>query len=121
MEISSAAVYQVTTDYNNVSSSNTTSSSFAGVTILASNTLQIIYLIIATFGFFSNIYVIVVIGLYKPMHKQLTTLYIVNQSIIDTVVALFLFLTTVFADNGGNKYKVKEIPREYWKILLLIF
>ena len=47
------------------------------------------------FGFISNIYVVTVIALYKPMHKQLTNIYITNQSVIDATVAFFLFFTTV--------------------------
>jgi len=57
------------------------------------------------FGFISNLYVVTVIALYKPMHKQLTNIYITNQSVIDATVAFFLFFTTLFEDD-----KRKRIP-----------
>jgi len=71
--------------------------------IVASNVIQIIYLLIGTFGFFSNLYVILVIALYKPMHKQLTNTFILNQSIMDATVALFLFFTTLFPDDSRKR------------------
>ena len=55
------------------------------------------------FGFFSNCYVVTVIALYKPMHKQLTNIYITNQSVIDATVALFLFFTTLFEDDKRKR------------------
>jgi len=55
------------------------------------------------FGFISNLYVVTVIALYKPMHKQLTNIYITNQSVIDSTVALFLFFTTLFEDDKRKR------------------
>ena len=55
------------------------------------------------FGLTSNIYVVLVIALYKPMHKQLTNIYITNQSVIDATVAFFLFFTTIFEDDKRKR------------------
>ena len=55
------------------------------------------------FGFISNSYVVTVIALYKPMHKQLTNIYITNQSVIDATVAMFLFFTTLFEDDKRTR------------------
>ena len=56
-----------------------------------------------SFGFISNIYVVTVIALYKPMHKQLTNIIITNQSVIDATVAFFLFFTTLFEDDKRKR------------------
>ena len=64
--------------------------------------LKIVYLVIGCFGFFSNLFVICIIALNKSMYK-LTNAYIVNQSSIDAMVALFLFTTTVFEDDHSRK------------------
>jgi len=55
------------------------------------------------FGFISNIYVVTVIALYKPMHKQMTNIYITNQSVVDATVAFFLFFTTLFEDDKRKR------------------
>ena len=47
--------------------------------------------------------VVTVIALYKPMHKQLTNIYITNQSVIDATVAFFLFFTTIFEDDKRKR------------------
>jgi len=68
--------------------------------------------------------VVTVIALYKPMHKQLTNrqtdrprhggnngphykqltnIYITNQSVIDATVAFFLFFTTIFEDDKRHR------------------
>jgi len=60
------------------------------------STVDIIIFTICFFGFVSNIFVIAIIAIYVPMHKQSTNVFIVNQSIIDASVAVFLFLTTKF-------------------------
>jgi 7 transmembrane receptor (rhodopsin family) len=54
---------------------------------------------LGSFGFVSNLFVVAVIAVYKPMHKQMTNVYIANQSLIDSTVALFLFFTTMFPDD----------------------
>ena len=46
---------------------------------------------------------VTVIALYKPMHKQLTNIYITNQSVIDATVAFFLFFTTIFEDDKRHR------------------
>lgn len=56
---------------------------------------KIIYCAISTFGFISNVFVIAVILLYRPMRKQLTNVFIVNQSSMDAAAAVFLFLYVV--------------------------
>ena len=71
--------------------------------ILATLTLKIIYLVLGIFGFFSNVFVVVVIALYKPMHKQLTNFFIVNQSTMDATVAFFLFFTSVYEDDKHRR------------------
>jgi len=52
-----------------------------------------------SFGFLSNVFVIVVIFCYHPMRERVTNLYIINQSLIDATVATFLFLTTLLQDD----------------------
>ena len=55
------------------------------------------------FGFFSNVFVIIVIVCYRPMRERVTNLYIINQSLIDATVATFLFLTTLLQDNKRRR------------------
>jgi len=58
--------------------------------------MNIISYLIASFGFFLNVFRIDIIYLYKPFHKQMTIAFIVNQSIIDALAAVFLLLSTIF-------------------------
>ena len=47
-------------------------------------------------GFFLNILVVVIIALYRPMHKQLTNIIIANQSAMDAVFAVVLVVGTYY-------------------------
>jgi len=38
-----------------------------------------------------------------PHYKQLTNIYITNQSVIDATVAFFLFFTTIFEDDKRHR------------------
>ena len=58
-----------------------------------------LFLSTGLFGFLSNTFVIIVIGVYRPMRERVTNLYIINQSLIDATVATFLFLTTLLQDD----------------------
>jgi len=69
--------------------------------IIADDVLYIIYILIGSLGFPANLVVVVVILTYPTMRKLQTNMYIVNQSLIDSTVALSLILTTAFQDNGS--------------------
>lgn len=56
---------------------------------------KVIYCFISVFGLISNVLVIVIIALYPPMRKQLTNIFIVNQSSLDASAAVFLLLSVV--------------------------
>src|SRR6266536_5645664 len=73
--------------------------------------LDIIMFTMSSFGFVSNIFVVVIIALYKPMHKQLTNIFIVNQSILDALVAVLLFFRTLFP-HGSKKLQAGNIADE---------
>ena len=62
----------------------------------AGDKLQIVSFIIGTVGFFLNILVVVIIALYRPMHKQLTNIIMANQSAMDVVFAVVLVVGTYF-------------------------
>ena len=49
--------------------------------------------IIGILGMVDNGFVVVVILCYKPMRKKLTTIYIINQSIVDFVASLSFLIT----------------------------
>ena len=68
--------------------------------IIADDILYIIYILIGSLAFPANVLVVVVILCYPSMRKLQTNMYIVNQSLIDSTVALCLIFTTVFQDNG---------------------
>ena len=57
---------------------------------MAGYKLQIVSFIIGTVGFFMNIFVVVIIALYRPIQKQLTNIIIANQSAMDAVFAVVL-------------------------------
>lgn len=62
--------------------------------------MKTVYWLICSFGFLSNVFVVVIIGLNKQMRKQTTNLLIVNHSIMDSTIAVFLFFTTLYENNG---------------------
>lgn len=61
-----------------------------------------IYISISLFGFASNIFVVIVIGLNAAMLNQLTNIFIINHSVIDAVAAAFLFFSAVFFRDSAN-------------------
>lgn len=83
----------------------------AAYVINAAFVLKVIYLAIGLFGFFSNIFVVVVIFLHKPMHKQLTNILIMNQGIMDAIVAFFLFFASLFEDDDRVR-KTQGLARD---------
>ena len=54
-------------------------------------------------GLVGNIFVVIVILSTSSMRKQFTNAYIINQSLVDGVVSLFLVLTTAF-EGDGRRY-----------------
>jgi len=71
----------------------------AAVYIIAPYVLEIVDYTIATLGILLNTFTIAIIGLYKPMHKQWTSYFIINQSVIDTLAAVFLLFSTAFPND----------------------
>ena len=97
----------------------TTSASDADANaIIADDILYIIYILIGSLGCPANLLVVVVIMTYPTMRKLQTNMYIVNQSLIDATVAMFLILTTAFQDNGGILVKGKVADETYCRLWL---
>ena len=65
--------------------------------------INIVYYVIAIFGVALNVFTIVIIYLYKPLHKQVTIVFIVNQSVIDALASLFLILSTLFPNDYARR------------------
>ena len=76
--------------------SNETTQAPAQLNFAAGDKLQIVSFIIGTVGFFLNILVVVIIALYRPMHKLLTNIIIANQSAMDAVFAVVLVVGTYY-------------------------
>src|SRR5271165_5649251 len=93
---------------SNTTSSNTTNSSHSdiksthnlGITVV--NQMDIANICIATVGFLLNVFTVTIIYLYKPMHKSMTNILISNQSIIDAVTCIFLFISTLYKYNPNS-------------------
>ena len=58
------------------------------------------YITISIVGILGNSLVLVVILSLKTMRKKLTSLFIINQSVVDALTAIFLLLTTVLPSDG---------------------
>ena len=84
----------------NVSSIQNVSETTTDDSSLTSYVTQYIKLAIGGVGLIGNVFVVVVILSASTMRKQLTNAYIINQSVIDSLIALFLILTTMFEDDG---------------------
>ncbi|KAK2138693.1 hypothetical protein LSH36_2587g00000 [Paralvinella palmiformis] len=82
------------------SSMNTTTERY--VVFKTAPVMRNIIFTIGGVGLVGNIFVVIVILSGTKMRKQLTNTYIINQSIMDTLVSLFLILTTVFEDHSGK-------------------
>ena len=76
--------------------SNETTQAPVELNFAAGDKLQIVSFIIGTVGFILNILVVVIIVLYRPMHKQLTNIIIANQSAMDAVFAVVLIVGTYY-------------------------
>ena len=58
------------------------------------------YITIASLGILGNSVVLVVLLGLTKMRKRMTSAFIINQSIIDALTAVFLLLTTVLPSDG---------------------
>jgi len=97
---SSSVISDVTTTpyQSNENSTSSVTTQAVAVYILAPYILNILFFTISILGIVLNLFTIssiTIICLYKPMHKQWTNMFIVNQSINDTFAAFLLF-STVF-------------------------
>ena len=61
------------------------------------------YIAMGVLGFLGNMFVVVVIAKYKKMLKQVTNIYILNQSIIDAVCSVLLIFTYIFNNEGSKR------------------
>jgi len=82
------------------SSMNTTTERY--VVFKTASVMRNIIFTIGGVGLVGNIFVVIVVFSATKMRKQLTNTYIINQSIMDTSVLLFLILTSVFEDDSGK-------------------
>jgi len=78
-----------------------TNNQIANSTAFYQNTrlTNILYNSIGSFGFLLNMFTIVIIYLYKPLHKQITIIFILNQSVMDALASVFLILSTVYPND----------------------
>lgn len=64
--------------------------------------VKAIYISISLFGFVSNVFVITVIRLNSEMMNQVMNVFIINQSAVDALAAIFLFFTALFYRDSRN-------------------
>ncbi|KAK2154721.1 hypothetical protein LSH36_259g01016 [Paralvinella palmiformis] len=85
------------------------------VHILTTYVMRYISFLIGAVGLTGNTFVVVVIMSASKMRKQLTNAYIINQSVIDGTISLFLILTTIFEDDGRKYHTLgDEIFCKLW-------
>ena len=60
----------------------------------------IAYIFIGVVGVLGNAFVVLVLLRFTAMKRRLTHVYIINQSVIDSIASLMLVLTTVFQYDG---------------------
>ncbi|ELU15489.1 hypothetical protein CAPTEDRAFT_120994 [Capitella teleta] len=68
--------------------------------ILSTDLLTAIYISIGCLGLTGNLLVSVIISQSKQMRKHRANIFILNQSVLDGSVAVFLILTSVYEDDG---------------------
>lgn len=54
------------------------------------------------FGFLSNVFVLIIFAVHKPMRKRLTNIFIANLSAIDVTVSMTLCTTTLYQNEGQS-------------------
>ena len=69
--------------------------------IFTEELLAIIYCVVGGIGLVGNTFVIIVIFNYTAMRKNVTNIFITNQSLVDGLTSLVLILSVVFQDNGA--------------------
>ena len=80
--------------------------------LVAGYKLQIVSFIIGTVGFFLNIFVVVIIALYRPIQKQLTNIIIANQSAMDAVFAVVLVVGAVYPPDPNKILETGNVADE---------
>ncbi|KAK2140455.1 hypothetical protein LSH36_1348g00028 [Paralvinella palmiformis] len=86
------------------------------VLLLTSQKLRYVYLVIGALGLLGNVFVVVVIFSGTAMRKQLTNAFIINQSLLDAAVSLFLILTTLLENDGRTFVSTADLA--YCKLWL---
>lgn len=79
----------------------------------ASSTVDTIYIVIGTLGIIGNFFVIIVIANGKRMLKKITNLLVLNQSVADFAVALFLMCTS-FDLNISSDHILADFICRFW-------
>ena len=68
--------------------------------ILTDTVLKAIYILIGTASLVGNTSVVGVIFTSTSMRKQVTSTFIINQSVVDGLAGFFLILVTIYEDDG---------------------
>jgi hypothetical protein len=76
--------------------------------------LWTLFVVIGALGVLGNASVAFVLLRFTNMRRRLTNIYVINQSVIDSVASLFLLLTTVFQDQTVSDGLTGELKCRIW-------
>lgn len=68
------------------------------------------YIFIGVFGFSLNLFILLILALYKQSRQSLSNLYIFSQCCVDMSVALLILLTNLLKDPGVeyDQYSIRD-------------
>lgn len=92
------SVFTIADDLN--ATTNSPKKQEASTVILTDYVVEKIYIAIGSIGIIGNAFTCIVMLSSRTLRKHFTNLFILNQSMLDGMAAVFLMLSTVFEDNG---------------------
>ena len=79
-----------------------------GDSTIRDTAMKAVYLLVSSLGLVGNALVVAVLLSFKNLREKLTNMFIIHQSILDFLTALFLLLTTLLPYDGRGYYTVGD-------------
>jgi hypothetical protein len=102
-----------------VTPGDNSSSIFSGLAVIDIR-IWMLFVFIGLLGIVGNAIVALVLLRFTDMRRRLTNIYVINQSLVDCMVALCLFVTTIYQDDSIPPGFLGELKCRLWLVKVAI-
>lgn len=89
-----------TTQFDNLLTKAALQSTSNNSSASATDTVNVLYIVIGLAGIFGNLFALTVLVSYRPLRQRIPNFFLINQSLLDLVIGLFLILTMAMTMNN---------------------